>query len=295
MMFRRLVFTAGLAIMLSACGGKTPTDPATNAPGFGTQPNPPAPTQPPPTPLPTIPPETLTTDQVSQRLDPFGSPDCQLPCFNGLTPGDSKLPDALAFYARLGIGASDFVPGDFQHAATGTGNLRATLMRSTDITQALDAGFKPPETNAYLNDGKIQMVYVRYETYPASLAAARIISTLGAPDKVGLSLIYTTDPNTPTNFIIQMAYAAKQAGFSYLGSTTGDASAQQACLTDVGVRETVFGVFAAGFAPFSDNPAAPKILPLDESTGISAADFATAVTSNGCISIPADKWLQWRP
>src|SRR5512139_3548658 len=103
MTFRRLVFMAVIAITLAACGGKTPTAAPGDAPGAGTQPNPPATTQPPPTPLPTVPPETLITDQVTQRLDPFAAADCQLPCFNGLTPGDTGLFDALGFYARLGI------------------------------------------------------------------------------------------------------------------------------------------------------------------------------------------------
>lgn len=294
MRLRRLAFTAGLALMLAACQAKATPAAPTAAPAIGGQPLPPQPTQA-PTPLPVITPETVTAQQITQRLDPFGSPDCQPPCYNGLTPGSSTLTDALAFYARLGIGISDFVPGDIQRAVTGNGNLRASLMRATDISQALDSGYTPPETNVFMHDGKVQYIYTRYETYAPALDAARVLSTLGAPDKVGLALIFTNDPNTPSNFVLQLVYSAKQTGFSYLGSTKGDAAAQQTCLNGTAVRETLIGVFAPDLAPFSDNPSTPRILQLYDSTGISPADFANGIASSGCINIPADKWLQWRP
>jgi len=280
--------------MLAACQAKATPAATTGAPVIGAQPVPPQPSQT-PTPLPVITPESVTTQQIAQRLDPFGTPGCQLPCLNGLTPGNAGITDALAFYARLGIGVSDFVPGDIQRAVSGNGNLRANLMRATDITQALNAGYSPPETNVFMKDGKVEYAYVRNEIYPASLDAAHVLSTLGAPDQVGLSLIFTNDPNTPNNFVVQLTYAAKQAGFSYLGSTTGDAAARQVCLNNTAVRETLIGVFAPGFVPFSDNPPTPRILPLYDSTGISPASFTNAIASSGCISIPSDQWLQWRP
>ncbi len=291
---QRLVVGLGLAILLSACGGaKTPApNPAlpVGAPAY-----PPTPTKEPPTPLPTPAPETVTTAQIEQRLDPFGSPDCQLPCYNGLTPGDTGLYDALGFYARLGVGVPDLVPGDYQRALTGTGNLRATMMRATDISSALDKGYVPPETNIYLSNGKIQLIYARLGTSPTTLDVKRILTTLGAPDTVGLALTFTSDPNTPTNFQVEIVYTAKQTGFTFVGSTTGDSSAQKVCLNDTTVREVVMGVFAPGVMPLADSTTKAKVLPLDKAAGISTADFVTAASAGQCISIASDTWYQWHP
>jgi hypothetical protein len=201
----------------------------------------------------------------------------------------------MLFYSHLGIGVSDLVPGDYRLALGGTGNLRATLMRSTDISQAVDAGFIPPETNIYLSEGKVQFVYVRFKQYSGSLAAPRILTSLGVPDQVGLAMLFAGGPDAPSNFVVQIIYAQRQTGFIFLGTTTGDATAQQVCLTDAAVKETVMGIFAPGLNPLGDNPSKAKILPLDQSAGISTADFATAASAGSCLSIPAETWSQWQP
>jgi hypothetical protein len=286
----------GLVVLLSACGpsqGLGPT--ADTLPGAGPLPIPPSPTPEQPTPSPTPPPDTLTAEQLNQRLNPFASPECALPCYNGLTPGIGGLPDALGFYARLGIGLSDFVPGDYQTAQAGTGNLRATLMRSSDVVQALQGGFSPPEANIYLSGGKVQVIYVRWSAYPAYLAGPAVVTGLGAPDQVGLGMLFTTDPNVPTHFVVQMIYSGQQSGLVYLGDTAGDAGSRQVCLSDQAVKQSVLGVFAPGITPLGDNPARAKVLPLEESTGTSIADFTTTISAGGCLQIPADKWTQWRP
>jgi hypothetical protein len=291
---RRLALGGGLIVLLTACGGR-PTATPTALPAGGTNLAQPTPSLTQPTAIPAPPPDRLTTEQLSQRLDPFGAPDCVLPCFNGLTPGDAGLVETLGFYARLGIGVTDLVPGDYQTALSGTGNVRATLMRSSDVVEAVQAGFVPPEANIYLDQGKVQIVYARWNAYPGAVAAPRILTALGPPDQVGLAMLFTAEPNVPTRFVIEMLYPGKQTGFLYLGDAAGDAAARQVCLTDVAVKETIMGIYAPGLTPLSDNPAKARLLPLEQSAGVSITDFVAAAAGGGCLSIAADRWDQWHP
>lgn len=281
-------------LILAACAGRPSA--GAQQPSASTQPLPP--TMPPPTAVPTPiapSPDVLTTDQLNQRLDPFASPDCTLPCYNGLTPGHSDLAGALAFYARLGIGVSDFVPGDYQTALGGVGNLRATLMRASDIVSAVKSGYVPPQANVYLEGGQVQIVYLRWDSYPTYLAAPRILSALGAPDQISLAMVFDADPAAPTGFALEMVYTARQTGFVFVGIAGGDATSRQVCLSAQAVKAAVLGTFAPGRPPLADSPVKAKLLPLSDSTGVSPADFATAASASGCLSIPADKWSQWKP
>jgi hypothetical protein len=293
------MIAVGLVVWLSACTSSPPSSPASSAlPPAGTLPVPLTPTPAPPTSVPTLPappPDSLTTDQLNQRLNPFASADCTLPCYNGITPGQSGLPEATQFYARLGIGLSDIVPGDYQTVLGGTGNLRATLMRSSDVVQALQGGLIPPEANIFLANGVVQIVYVRWSTYPAYLAAPAVLSALGPPDQVSLALMFGADPNVPSRFVVEMVYVGKQSGLIFVGNTDGDAASRQVCLSDQAVKQTVLGVFAPGLTPLADNPAKAKVLPLEGSTGVSITSFATMISAGGCLQIAADRWNQWRP
>src|SRR5689334_5748600 len=124
MMHKRMLFTLLAAVMLAGCASRTsqqqprPTVGVFNPPVMltATVPGLPSPNVTPTRQL--LLPESLSTAEILQRLDPFHSPiapqGCALPCYDGLQMGSSISNDVYDFYAHLGIGIPDLIPGDFE-------------------------------------------------------------------------------------------------------------------------------------------------------------------------------------
>jgi hypothetical protein len=289
-------FVVGL-VLLVACGGPPPTPAA--APPLAPQEEAatPAELEIVPTPLqptPDLPrPETLTTEQMHQRLDPFAglAAGCALPCYNGLIPGASGAYETLLFYSRLGIGLGDLIPGDDQSLRTGTGSASAWLTKTSDVTQAEALGLAPPLVDIYLQDGLTQYVYVGWQYYPPYLTLPRVLEMLGPPTRLDLALVFDQQPPL---YVLQLVYGEQQTGFSFSGRTSGDDSARLVCLSGDGVSVTRFGVFAPDVTPMEGLSNSAYLLPLAETVGLPYEQFAALVSAGNCLAIPAETWGAWQ-
>lgn len=242
------------------------------------------------TPIPPVP-DTLTTAELLIRLDPFTALDCALPCYNGLTPGQGDLQAALLFYSKLGISALDTIPGDYQAVQSdGTGHLGAALIRTSDIVDAANAGYKPPRVDVLLQANSVRTIYVVWEEYPDFLTLPRIVEKMGAPDQLSVGLVFAQNPPL---YAVQLSYVDERTGFLFIGSTR-DSSPLEVCLSKDHVLNTLFGVFAPESELMGDTSYKIFLLPFEQSTGVLAADFFNTVAAGGCLSIPSEKWAQWQ-
>ncbi|MBN1311085.1 MAG: hypothetical protein JXB30_06665 [Anaerolineae bacterium] len=236
-------------------------------------------------------PDSLTTAELEARLAPFNSPDCMLPCYNGLIPGQSGVQEALNFYSRLGISALDMQPGDYEAVLDGTGSLGAVLIRSSDILQAIDAGFNPPRVDLRLSDNVVRYLHVKWGSVPSYLTPVHVLEMMGQPDRLDLGLIL--DEVNP-EFVLQMVYSSRQTGFAFFGSAPSDGTQLQVCLSPERVKTALLGAFAPGEAIMAGFSHEKYLLPLPETLGLSYDDFVAQVGSGGCLVIPASQWTAWQ-
>ncbi|MBN1428308.1 MAG: hypothetical protein JXB07_07980 [Anaerolineae bacterium] len=236
-------------------------------------------------------PDSVTTTELGTRLDPFGASECPLPCYNGLVPGQGGLQETLNFYSRLGISALDMMPGDYEGALDGTGNLGAVLTRSPDILQAVDAGFIPPRVDVRLTNNIVRYVHVKWEAMPSYLTIKRIIEVMGQPDRLELGLILR---QTNPEFIIQMTYSSRQTGFAFFGAAPSDGSQLQVCLTPDQVKTALLGVYAPDEELMTGFTHEKYLLPLLDTLGLPYTDFVTQVNAGGCLVIPSSQWAAWQ-
>lgn len=286
-----LVFLILLAIGLAACGGAATPAPDPVLPGDAS----PAPgsTVVSFTPIPTftlaptatrIPPETLTNQELHERLNPYVATDpaCTLPCYNGLIPGQSDMGGTMAFFARLGIGERDFIPGDYQVAQNGTGKLGAWLTKTSDITQAEAQGLPAPLVDLYVENGIVQNVYVAYGYTPSYLTPAAVLNQPAAPESIDLGLDVSASPVTYT---LRLLYPATSHGVAFYGIATPTDAGYDVCFDSDHLRKAMFGLFAPNLPLMEGIPGVDTLRPIAEV--VSQQDFLTAVGSGGCLTLPA--------
>jgi hypothetical protein len=252
------------------------------------------PLSPTPIPSPTLPlPESLTTQELHERLDPFAEAvgGCALPCYNGLLAGESSTGDILRFYSGLGIGVSDLIPGDYQQFEGGTGHLRAWLTKTTDVLQAEEMGLAPPVVDIYLEGDVAQYLYVKWEYSPPYLTPLLVLAKLGQPDRIDVGLLLA---RTPPAYMLQLVYTADRVGFLFRGETSGDAARRRICIVDGQVEATYFGAFAPHEVPMEGLANSEYLVPLEEATGLSYDVFAALVSAGECLEIPAERWGLWQ-
>ena len=281
-----------IAIALAACGGAAtpaasnpvPADdaaPAANSTAVSF------------TPIPTftlaptatrIPPETLTNQELHARLNPYApaDPACTLPCYNGLIPGQSDMAGTMAFFARLGIGERDFIPGDYQAAQNGTGKLGAWLTKTSDITQAEAQGLPAPLVDLYIENGIVQNVYVAYGYTPSYLTPAAVLNQPAAPESIDLGLDVSVSPATYT---LRLLYPATQSGVAFYGIASPTDAGYDICFDSDHLRRAIFGLYAPGLPLMEGIPGVDTLRPIAETA--SQQDFLTAVGSGGCLTLPA--------
>ncbi len=291
-MRHRKLAVAAIVLILAGCGRGRGTPIPGGAPSSQGASNLPTAVPSLPSPAAGVPtPEKITTGQLNQRLNPFADPQCTLPCYNGLTPGQADFQAALKFYSRLGISPVDMVPGDYENTLDGTGHLGASLLRTTDIEQAVAAGFNPPRVDLALQGGVVGNVAVNWPGYPAYLTLPVIVQQLGQPGDLKIGLLFS---KKPVNFLIQLVYTPRQTGFVFSGAAQGGGQELQVCLDEKSVTGSVLGVFATGQTPMAGAAFEKNLLPLESSTGVPYQQFVTAINSGACLSVPADKWAQWQ-
>ncbi len=298
---RRIVPVAAGVILLAACStvessALAPTDADLPAPGVINAP----PAESTADLLPTISPtrsllfpESLTTAELHVRLDPFGAayPECFLPCYNGLIMGRSTTPDVYDFYARLGIGIPDLIPGDYPAIQDGTGRLGAWLTKSSDAASAAQMGLAAPLVSIYVLDNVAETLYVGWEYYPDYLTIPRIVEQMGAPDFIDLALIFGDEA---VLYLLRMLYSDRQTGFAFYGEAVGDNAIQQMCFDKAHVRAVTLGLYKPGLPPLDGLQYGEYLLPIDQTLGLTNATFIEQVTAGSCIEAPAAAWPAWQ-
>lgn len=285
------------ALLLAACTAATPSggglSPATLPPPPPTEATPTAAPALSPSPTPTLAaPESLTSAELHQRLDPFGgaTPDCALPCYNGLLVGRSGLPEALNFYARLGIGIPDLIPGDYEAIQDGSGRLGAWLLTASDVVQATQAGLTPPLVDLYVEGGVVQSVYVGWSYIPAYLTPTRVLEVLGQPTQIDLALAFEGDaPQAMLRFL----YTSLQTGFAFYAAAERDDDGWRICFSEARPGRAFLGIFAPEVPPMAGLTYSERLLPLLETLGIAYEDFAAQMAAH-CVGLSAEQGATWQ-
>lgn len=286
------------ALLLAACSPEAPLSatavpaPATAPVATSTPAQEPTATAPAELVLSPEPPESLTVAELHARLDPFAVAveGCTLPCYVGLQPGAAALSDVLAFYARLGIGTADLIPGDWDAVQDGTGRVGAWLTKTVDADQAEAQGLPAPLVDIYVEDDALQYAYIGWQYLPPYLTAARVVGALGPPDEVKLGLVL--DEELPV-YTLHLVYTGKRAAFAYYGRPQGDAVQRSVCLTPGEIDRTFFGLFAPE-APLMGGLAYQQyLLPAGEALGLPAEQVVAQLGAGGCLTVSAEQAAQW--
>jgi hypothetical protein len=238
--------------------------------------------------------ESLTTQELHQRLDPFGSVEgnCQLPCYFGLLLGQSETNDVYNFYAHLGIGIPDLIPGDYPAVRDhGTGRLGAALTKTTDALNANSMGLGAPQMGIYVQDNIAESLYLTWGYYPPYLPVSRVLTQMGQPGSLRLALIFVEDQPT---YLLELLYPDRQTGFAYFGNTLGTANAPQVCFDADQVQSTTLAITKVGLTPMESIRYGELLLPLTDTLGITYPDFAAEMAGDACIDIPATAIPVWQ-
>ena len=234
-------------------------------------------------------PFSLTTAELHAHLDPFTDPQCELPCYLNLSPGQSDLQDTLGFYQILGIGVEDFIPGDFQVVQeTSTGRLRAFLTKTSDIAQNNSDNIDAPLVNIAIENNVVQRYDVQWGYSPEYITPILVTQQLGNPDSFQIGLNYSRDPDQPT-YIVQFAYhydTGEQLLFTFIGLISNVSGEDQVCLSTDTIEITIFGGYVAGVTLPDDFPDATYLLPTNKAVSLDYSAFAEAINTGACIDIP---------
>jgi hypothetical protein len=299
MKFNRITFLL-LILLLGACTSKPTPEIAPTAGIF----------EPPPVYTATIPgvpspvvmptatinyPESLTTQELHQRLDPFASVEnvsCALPCYNGLVLGQSDTHSVYNFYAQLGIGIPDMIPGDYPMVRDhGTGRLGAWLTKTSDALNAESMGLAAPQIGIFLQDDIAETLYLTWGYYPPYLTVNQVLTQMGEPGSLMLAVIFEGDQPT---YVLQVTYPDRQTGFAFFGNTTGAANTPQVCLNSDQIESTTLGITKPGLVPMDNIRYIELMLPVTQILGMSYADFAAEMAGDACLDIPATAVSAWQ-
>lgn len=237
-------------------------------------------------------PESLSMDEALARLDPFSDADCELPCYNGLIMGSSTHNEVYNFFARIGIGLHDLIPGDFEEFRhDGTGRLGAWLTRTRDAAAIEQQDITPPLVSVYMVNNTADATFVSWSTYPDYLSVSNILTQLGEPASTRLGMVFS---ETPVTYLLELTYPSRQTSIIIYGDAIGDSSKQQVCFNADQVYAVSMGVFKPADTPIQQISYVEYLLPLAETLGIAYTDFAAAMSSTGCFDVPASSWSAWQ-
>lgn len=237
-------------------------------------------------------PESLSTADLLLTLNPLMLQDdgCQLPCYNGLTAGQGGLPEVMNFYARLGIGQPDMMPGDYDSVRDGEGHLRAFLNKASDQVQAEASGLEPVLIDVGFAAGKAQYLYIGWQYLPENLGLSDVISSLGRPDRLELGL--QLGAQTPT-YMLLLYFQDKQTGFVYYGKLRTANTGTAICSDTEHATVTLLGIFARDIPALEGLTNAETLLPLEETTGISYETLTGQISAGECLNLTEDQIAPW--
>lgn len=98
--------------------------------------------------------------------------DCQLPCWNGLTPGKSTTKDIPAFYSRLGF--------EIDEPDAESGGMCLNISRFTGGTQT----YFDPQVCVFWKNSIVEIIRLNQWNHPEQFNVQRIGSYLGSPGEI---------------------------------------------------------------------------------------------------------------
>ena len=240
-----------------------------------------------------MPTESLSTADLMMRLNPFSSLDtaCQLPCYNRLTVGQGGLPEVMNFYANLGIGHPDMMPGDYDSVRDGEGHLRAFLNKASDQVQAEDSGLEPVLVDVGFAGGKAQYLYAGWQYLPDFLSVPEVFANLGEPDRLELGLQLTDQNQT---YMLLLYFQAEQAGFVYYGNIKQSGNAIDICSDAESATVTLLGLFARDIPALEGLTSAETLLPLKDAVDMSFETLAAQLSAGNCLTLTDAQTTQWQ-
>jgi hypothetical protein len=239
-----------------------------------------------------LPPENLTTVEMHARLDPFMNPPpgCSLPCYNYLIAGEANVNDVYDFYSRLGIGLADLIPGDYPGVQDGSGRLAAWLTKSRDAADAANMGLAAPLVTIYVTDNIVDTVSVGWEYLPPYLSIPQVLNQMGEPGELLIGIVPLA---TETAALIELGYSDQQTAFVYFMKSIPDAQGLRACLDADSVHSVSMGIARPSMVPMDGLEYSETLKPLGNALGMGYSDFASAMTTSGCLEIPSTALSQW--
>ncbi|NDJ53722.1 MAG: hypothetical protein GYB68_11640 [Chloroflexi bacterium] len=309
-----------LVMVLVACGGSAESTETANEPPIeGTAapaeaepdgnaedpirlpPTEPAAATPTPT-LAAIEPVSISYATLIEQMNPFLADGCDLPCYGGLEPGESSTQDVLAFYANLGIGVDDYIPGDYLQAEDRTGRLGAWLLRTEDLPPA---NALPPRLELYVEDDALRYAYVVWGDVPDYASVPTILQQLGQPSQIDMRVIQPPRLQIDEDigqeavlaFTLRLIYQEDEAlssyGFSFEGLFRTDQAEPRMCFQEPFFSATM-GTFAPGEVPLEDALTDLEgLAPLEEVLGLSYQAFADELADDGCVPVSFEQIQQW--
>jgi hypothetical protein len=215
------------------------------------------------------------------------SPDCVLPCWNGLTPGKSNTSDIAAFFARLGVDAATLAvyeprnsgesePSRFVGSGPPPGGVAFQLG-----LDSVAVGWDP-------SDGKPLEIWLDYVSAPPGFDARSLLSGLGTPETVLMSLV-----GGEVGPVYQVVFTFPAEGLGVrMEAFPPDPS--RLCLTNEELNAAGNGplviLLEAGADPLPlIEEATSQTVPLEDPrpyTGLSQEEFVHALTAgDGCAAL----------
>lgn len=298
MCLARLLLLAPLVAVLGACSAPAP--PAAQTPATLPTNTPAAAVEAAASPLPTVAsrlPASLSHAELIALLNPFDKPDCSLPCYNGITPGQATRQDVVDFYSLLGIGVEDMIPGEVEDIQDGTGSYDAWLTSTNDILTVEAQGIRSPLVEIFLENDILVSLYVTWASQPDYVSPQAVINALGLPTQIDLAVNPELDPAIYyLRFIYRPEGASGPAyGFAFYGVTVGEPAAPEVCLLPAQARFAVMGVFAPGFQDVMTGLLYDVyLLPLQETIGVNPQMLQAQMAAGSCLSISEEQMAVWQ-
>lgn len=165
-----------------------------------------------PTPLPVA---KLSLDVAKKKFDILEqSADCQLPCFNGLTPGISSDWEAQDFFASLGFD-KESIPRDFQGRwRISTGEVEIQYF---EIPYLISSNLSDrPNLLVTWQNGKITSIGMGFLPYRKWISIPRFLLVIDETPQIILSHSFGGEMSIPHRSFLIFLFPKKQLQLTYL-------------------------------------------------------------------------------
>lgn len=224
----------------------------------------------------------LSPEEALSRADFLKqTEECELPCWNGVTPGQTSPSELPGYFARLGFSANLQEAIEFEP--------RTYALSGRIMGYPAPKGNLPPRVTAYWKDGPVLTSSIAWDWFPEFLGLGSVKAHLGAPNEIYVS---TSGQGESSRYIIVLEYRSYQTAIVITGTSTSgydenDKWKREICLTNseapnASVRLFAESVTALEFINFASDP-----LDWSSELGISEDELFDALEgSDQCATLP---------